>query len=178
MNIVQNPATVRHINRRLTLAAGDKAMYPGLGPCRTDRIEKKVVDGRAVIFYHFLMLDESRGQLFIPVEKARAIGVRLLMKKSEIRKLLVHLQKKARIADTWKQRASDNAKLLSSGSPFDLAEIIASLTELGVTKSLTLGESRMLAKARTLLVREISEVTGETNTAVEQRLDQALKARR
>ena len=160
------------------LAAGTTAVYPGQGPCRIGRIVEKIVDGRAVMFYHLLVLSENGGELFIPVEKARAIGLRLLIKKSEIPKLLTHLQKSAKAADNWKQRASDNSKLFNSGSPFDLAEIVASLTELGDTRSLTLTESRTLDKARKLLVCEISVVIGEEKTAVEGRVDKLLKARR
>lgn len=159
------------------LMAGTTAVYPGQGPCRIGRIVERVVDGRTEMFYHLLVLDESGGELFIPVEKARAIGLRLLMKKSEIPKILAHLQKSAKAADNWKQRASDNSKLFNSGSPFDLAEIVASLTELSETRSLTITESRTLDRARKLLVCEISEVIGEEKTAVEGRVDQALKAR-
>ncbi|HSB09301.1 MAG TPA: hypothetical protein VLM38_07290 [Blastocatellia bacterium] len=129
-----------------------------------------------LLFYHLIVLDESGGELFIPVEKAMAIGVRLLMKKSEIPKLLAHLQKSATMADNWKQRAKDNAKLFASGSPFDLAEIVASLSELSYTRSLTVGESGTLGKARRLLTCEISEVMGETKIAAEEQLDQALNA--
>jgi RNA polymerase-interacting CarD/CdnL/TRCF family regulator len=68
-------------------------------------------------------------------------------------------------------------KLLATGSPFDLAEIIASLTELGDRRSLTLGESGTLSRARRLLVCEISEVTGEPKTIAEEQVDQALKAK-
>jgi len=159
------------------LTEGDKVVYPGHGPCGIGRLVKKVVDGGSMMFYHLTVLDDSGGELFVPVEKARATGLRLLMKKSEIPRLLAHLQKSARTADTWKERASDNIRLLSTGSPFDLAEIIASLTELGDRRSLTLGESGTLARARRLLVCEISEVTGEPKTMAEERVDQALQAR-
>ena len=174
----QNPAPVRRVTRQLTLVAGDKAIYPGLGPCRIGRIEKRVVDDRVVMFYHLIVLDESGGELFIPVEKARAIGVRLPMKKSEIPNLLAHLRKSVKAADNWKQRASDNSKLFTSGSPFDLAEIVASLTELSDTRSLTVGESRTLGRARRLLVCEMSEVMGAAMTAVEEQINRALKGRR
>jgi RNA polymerase-interacting CarD/CdnL/TRCF family regulator len=97
------------------------------------------------------------------------------MKKSEIPGLLAHLKKSAKTADTWKQRATDNLKLFTSGSPYDLAEVVASLTELGDTRSLTLGESVTLGRARRLLICEISEVMGETKAAVEEQVDYALK---
>jgi CarD family transcriptional regulator, regulator of rRNA transcription len=160
---------------RTALAVGNKAIYPGQGLCRIGRVVKKVVDGRVLLFYHLTVLDDSGCELFVPVEKAQAIGVRLLMKRSEIPGLLDHLRKSARTADSWKQRAIDNMKLFSSGSPFDLAEVIASLTELSDTRSLTLRESGTLGRARRLLICEISEVMGDTKSAAEEQIDQALQ---
>jgi len=165
------------VRSTFTLAAGEKAIYPGVGPCLIGRVEKRIVDARIVMFYHLIVLDGSRGELFIPVEKAGPIGVRLMIKKSEIPTLLAHLRKSTKTADNWKQRANDNSKLFNSGSPFDLAEIVASLTELSDTRSLTVGESKTLGRARRLLVCEISEVMGETKTAAEEHVDQALRLR-
>lgn len=159
------------------LAAGSKAIYPGQGPCRIGRVVTRDVDGMGVMFYHLIILEDGGGELFIPVQKAQAIGVRLLMKKSEIPGLLAHLKKGAKAADSWKQRAADNQKLFTSGSPFDLAEIVASLTELGSTRSLTLGESGTLGRARRLLISEISEVMGVTKTEAGERVDRAVKLR-
>jgi len=158
-----------------TLPAGSKAIYPGQGPCQISRITKRVVDGRLLTFYHLIVLDESRCELLIPVEKARDIGVRLLMKTSEIPQLLDHLKVGARAADNWKQRTHDNAKLFTSGSPFDLAEIVGSLTALSDLRTLTLGDSGTLRKARSLLISEISEVTGVTKEMAEEQLDEALR---
>lgn len=172
----QGPAPDPRSRSRGTLTIGNKAIYPGQGPCRVGRVVKRVVDGRVIVFYHLTVLDDNRGDLFVPVEKARAIGLRLLMEKSEIPGLLAHLKKSAKTADNWKQRATDNLKLFASGSPYDLAEVVASLTELGDARSLTLGESGTLGKARKLLICEISEVTGETRAAVEEQVDYALKA--
>lgn len=130
------------------------------------------------MFYHLTMLDDNRGDLYVPVEKARAIGVRALMKKSEIPELLAQLRKSAMVVDNWKKRATGSSKLFASGSPRDLAEVVASLTELGDTRSLTLGESGTLCRARRQLISEISEVMGETRAAVEEQVDDALRGRR
>lgn len=156
------------------LPSGSTAVYPGQGPCRIGPAVKKMVDGKVMMFYHLTVLDSRGGELFVPVEKARAIGIRLLMTKSEIPLLLAHLRKSAKPADNWKQRANDNLKLFNSGSAFDLAEIVASLTELRDNRPLTLGESGTLGKAKRLLVCEISEVTGEPKTLVEEQVDQLL----
>ena len=78
------------------LTTGNKAVYPGQGPCRIGSVVKRVVDSRVITFYHLTVLDDNRGDLFVPVEKARAIGIRLLIKKSEVPTLLSHLKKKAK----------------------------------------------------------------------------------
>jgi RNA polymerase-interacting CarD/CdnL/TRCF family regulator len=168
----------RRVRSRASLEVGNKAIYPGQGPCLICRLVMKTVDSSVMMFYQMTVLDDNGGELFVPVDKARAIGVRLLMKKSEIPPLLTHLKKRTKAADNWKQRASDNLKLLTSGSPFDLAEVVASLTELSDTRTLTLGESGTLSKARRLLIGEISEVLAETKTAAELQLDKALTARK
>jgi RNA polymerase-interacting CarD/CdnL/TRCF family regulator len=161
-----------------TLAVGNKAIYPGQGPCRISRVVKKVIGGRQTMFYHLTLLDDSGAELFVPVEKADAIGLRLPLKRSEIPKVLGNLKKRFKTHDGWKQRAIANSKLLASGSAFALAEVVASLTELSNTGTLTLGESSILGKARRLLVREISEVMGETETVAEEQVEQALKTRK
>ena len=161
----------------MTLTVGNKAVYPSHGPCRINRIVNKVIDGKPTNFYHLLVLDDSAGELFVPVDKARAIGLRLLLKRSEIPKLLLQLSKSTNTANTWKERAADNSRRFNSGSALDLAKVVGSLTKLKDTKSLTLSEARTLEKARKLLVCEISEVMGETKDQIEEQIDRALSAR-
>ena len=93
-------------------------------------------------------------------------------------KSIDQLKQTARTSKNWKPRANDNLKLLIYGSAFDLAAVVESLTELSETKALSPGEGRMLERARKLLVCEISEATGESKSAAEEQVDQALKARK
>jgi RNA polymerase-interacting CarD/CdnL/TRCF family regulator len=74
----------------------------------------------------------------------------------------------------WKQRAIDNLKLMSSGSAFDLAEIVESLTVLNEIKALSLRDRQTLDKAKKLLVCEISEVMEETKSTAKEQVDKAL----
>jgi RNA polymerase-interacting CarD/CdnL/TRCF family regulator len=162
----------------MILGIGNKVIYPSQGPCRIGHIVKRVIDGTLIEFYHLVVLAEGGGELYVPIDKAQTIGIRLLLDKSEIPKLLGHLKKTATIADHWKQRADYNSKMSTSGSAFDLAEVVESLTELRDTKALTLGESRTLERARRLLIGEISEVMGETKQEAEQQIEIALKAQK
>jgi CarD family transcriptional regulator len=162
----------------LTLNVGNKVVYPCQGPCIIDAVSVKVVDGKPKSFYHLIVLGVGGGELFVPVEKAQAIGIRPLLGRSEIPKLLDRLTQTASTAKTWRQRADDNSKLLNSGSAFDLAEIVGSLTELRETKELSIRENWTLERAKKLLVCEISQVLEETEQAAGGRVDQALNGRK
>jgi RNA polymerase-interacting CarD/CdnL/TRCF family regulator len=158
------------------LAIGEKVVYPTQGPCLIDSIIERVIAGKQTHFYRLLLLDDAGGELLIPTSKAQEIGLRLLLCPTQIPKLLRHLKKRVKAAETWKQRATDNSKLLASGSAFDLAEIVGSLTDLKDRKGLSPGEIRTLEKARRLLICEIAEATGKTKEEAEEQMDSVLKA--
>ncbi len=129
------------------------------------------------MFYQLVVLDDHGGELFIPVDKAKAIGVRQMLERSEIPKLLNHL-KTGKGNDDWKKRAIDNSRRFASGSAFEIAKVVGSLSNRKKSKLLSLSESTTLERARKLLICEVSEVMGETRTAAEEQIDKALEAPR
>ena len=161
----------------MKLRVGTKVIYPSQGPCLIGAIVEKEIAGSAVSFYQLSLLDESGGELFVPVEKAQASGLRQLLSKLELTQVLKHFTQPASAAKDWKQRAAENAKRLASGSALEWAEVVKSLTELSDKKELSFAETRVLDKARHLLVGELAEVMEETRGAAIARLDKALKAR-
>jgi CarD family transcriptional regulator len=161
---------------RVILTSGNKVVYPSQGPCLIGPVVKKVIDGRQICFYQLALLDDSGGEMLVPVDKAQTIGIRPLLNSSDLPKLLGLLKEPPGADKDWQQRANDNFKLLSSGSAFDLAEVVKSLTKLSEKKALSFRESQTLEKARKLLIGEISEVMGETKSAAEQQIDEALRA--
>lgn len=161
----------------MVLNIGNKVIYPSHGPCLISSIVDKVVNEQVMTFYELNVLNDGRGTLLVPVEKAKTIGLRPLLKKPEIPRLLDQLKRPSKASPDRKQRVRDNLKLLLSGSAFDLAEIVESLSELVETKALSQGERGTLERAKRLLVCEIAEVTGETKEEVEEQVDRALIAR-
>ena len=165
----------------MVLDVGNKVVYPNQGPCRIGAVVKKEIGGRPQKFYPLAVMDDSGDVVFVPVDKIKTLGIRQLMQKSEIPKLLSFLGREIETAVlpstamNWRQRIIDNSALLASGSAFDLAKIIASLTELNETKVLSPRDRQVLDKARKNLICEISEVTGESKSAAENQLDDALK---
>ena len=162
----------------MSLKIGAKVIYPSQGPCLIGSIVQKEIGGNAVSFYQLELLDESGGELFVPVERAKASGLRQLMSKADLPKLLDQFKQPVPSAKDWKQRGNDNLKRIASGSAFDLAEVVESLTELSATKELSFREGQMLDKARRLLVSEIAEVISKPKSAAEELIDQALNARK
>jgi RNA polymerase-interacting CarD/CdnL/TRCF family regulator len=164
----------------MMLTVGAKVVYPSRGPCLIGEVVKKVVGGQTMRFYPLAPLDDSKGELFVPVENLADLHLRALLDRSEIPQLLRRLEKmsgttkKPDSVKNWRQRNTDNAKLLSSGSAFDLAAVIESLTSLSEAKSLSPYEREIMARARRLLVCEISEVTGESKSMVEEQITEAL----
>lgn len=161
----------------MTLSVGKTVVYPCQGPCRIGAVVKKVVGGSPASFYRLALLDDTGGELFVPIDKVQNLGVRQLLKRSEIPKLLRRLKKAASTVKNWKQRAIDNLKLLTSGSAFDLAELVESLTELSEKKQLSPRDRQTLDRARKLLICEISEVMRAPKSAAEEQVDKALKER-
>ena len=160
----------------MILTSGNKVIYPSQGPCLIGPVINKVIDGKQISFYQLALLDDSGGELLVPVDKAQTIGIRPLLNRSDIPKLLDLLKEPLGADKDWRQRADDNFKLLTSGSTFDLAQLVKSLTKLSEKRGLSFRESQMLERARKLLIGEISEVMGETKSAAEEHINNALTA--
>jgi CarD family transcriptional regulator len=166
---------------RMTLTVGDKVVYPGRGPCLIGGVVQKVVCGTSTSFYRLALLDDSRAELFVPVDNFQDLQMRALLPRSEIPKLLGHLKTRPGVAKdlgtakNWRQRELDNSKLFRSGSIFDLADKVESLTHLSDGKNLATYERETLYRARKLLISEISEVMGESKSAAEARIDRVLE---
>ena len=164
----------------MTLTVGKKVYYPGRGPCVVEAVVEKVVCGTTAKFYKLALLDGSAAELFVPVGNSSDLRLRALLGRSEIPKLLHHLKTRARAprdvatAKNWRQRELEKLKLFRSGTLFDIADVVESLTQLGNGKNLAMDERETLHRARTLLICEISEVMHESRTAAEARIDRVL----
>lgn len=160
------------------LAVGNKVNYPCHGPCLISSITERTVGDRPMTFYQLLVLNDGGLKLFIPVDKLRTVGLRPLLSKTDIPKLLDQLKQPSKPVVDRKQRVRDNLKLLSSGSAFDLAEIVQSLNGLLETSALSFGERGTLDRAKRLLVCEISEVMEETKEEAEAQVDLVLSSKK
>jgi CarD family transcriptional regulator len=159
------------------LTLGNKVFYPCQGLCVIGQIVNKVISGSPGHFYHLAVLEQGGGDLFVPLDKVESLGIRSLLKESEILPLLEQLKQPTSAAEHFGQRARDNARLIASGSASDLVEVVASLTGVKDKRALSFGEKKTLDRAKRLLIGEMAEVLQETREAAEEQVDEALKAR-
>ena len=64
---------------------------------------------------------------------------------------------------------------MRTGSIYDMADVLKSLTFLAKSKSLSFREKRMLDRAKALIISEISEVMQTTAAAIEERVNAQLE---
>lgn len=164
----------------MNLAPGSTVVHPQQGPCRIGAVVEKVVAGSTVSFYRLAVLDDRGDAVLIPVDKVEALGLRQLVARPEVRKLLTLLGRTEAppASSNWKQRIADTNKLLASGTAMELAEIVRSLTALGDLQTLSLRDRQMLNQAKKHLVCEIAEVLGESRVAAAERVENALHGNR
>lgn len=157
-----------------TFRIGNKVFHPSQGPCVIGAVVKKTVSGKPVRFYPIASLDDTASAVLIPFDKLAGLALRRLLAKSEIPTLLDRLNDSLPASKNWKQRVIDNARLFASGSAFDLAQIVQSLTERGAARELSWRDRQALEKARRFLICEISEVLDESRDAAKRQVDRAL----
>ena len=75
----------------MILTVGSTVVYPCQGPCLVGAAVERIVADEPRSFYHLVVLYDSGGELFVPVDKVRAIGIRPLSQRSDIPKLQGHL---------------------------------------------------------------------------------------
>jgi len=64
---------------------------------------------------------------------------------------------------------------MRTGSIYDMADVLKSLTFLSKSKSLSFREKRMLDRAKALIISEVSEVMRQKALEVEEQVDRALE---
>lgn len=159
----------------LTLAIGQKAVYPSRGIAEVVEIEKKEIGGKVQEFY-VLRLATSDLKILVHVDKADQVGLRPIAGQADADKVLQILREKVMHLEryTWNRRYRAFMDKIKSGSLFEVAEVFRDLHSLKKTKSLSFGERRMLDTARGLVVQELSAARAADRAAVEADLERAL----
>ena len=154
---------------------GDKVIYPNHGLGVVEKVEEKTILGTTCGFFHLRILSNDTTVL-VPVANVDNVGLRRAITDEEVERLFALMgDGKIDNHQNWKGRFKDNSDKMRSGSIYDMAEVLKSLTFLAKSKSLSFREKRMLDRAKSLIVSEISEVMRLTPADIETRVDEALE---
>src|SRR6187397_2170449 len=159
----------------VTFEVGDKVIYPNHGLGIVERIEDKTILGTTCGFYH-LRIVANETVVLVPVTNVDGVGLRRAITDDEVERLFGLLgDGKIDNHQNWKGRFKDNSDKMRSGSIYDVADVLKSLTFLAKSKSLSFREKRMLDRAKFLIISEVSEVMRQTAADIEGRVDHALE---
>ena len=137
---------------------GDLAVYPAHGVGRISAIESKVINGEKHDFYIMRVL-ENEMVIMIPTSNVDAVGLRDVIKTSEIPKIYDIMKNRDDAPvdnQTWNRRYREYMDKIKTGSLFEVAEVYRDLFILKLTKDLSFGERKLYDTAQALLVSELS----------------------
>ena len=159
----------------MSFQVGDKVIYPNHGLGVVEKIEEKTILGTTCGFFHLRILSNETTVL-VPVVNVDNVGLRRAITDEEVERLFQLLgDGKIDNHQNWKGRFKDNSDKMRTGSIYDMADVLKSLTFLSKSKSLSFREKRMLDRAKSLIISEISEVMRLTMQEVEDRVEKALE---
>ena len=146
---------------------GDRAVYPGHGVGVIEAIETKQISGKELMFYIMRVLDNGM-TIMIPRDNAGAVGLRGVIRKLEIPKVLQILRDRDVEIDnqTWNRRYREYMEKINTGSIFEIAEVLRDLYLLRTEKELSFGERKILDTAKNLLVKELAIVRDVKETDI------------
>src|SRR5581483_1742533 len=161
----------------MTFAVGDKVVYPHHGAAVIEGKEKRIFDGQKTDYF-VLRITYGDLKVSIPVDKADEIGLREVINDEEVEEVFAVLRKKeARMPTNWSRRFKNHVEKLKSGDIYQVAEVVRNLSLREADKGLSAGEKRMLARARQILVSELTFALNVDEEAAESRLDDVLAGR-
>lgn len=153
---------------------GDTVVHPEHGAAVIEELKDKEFLGEK---RKYLVLRVVYGDLTlsVPVDSAEQVGLRPVISKAQVKKILKVLTEAETIsAANWSRRFKNNMEKLHSGDPYQVAEVLRNLSIRDREKGLSAGEKRMITKARQILISELSHATGKSEEAAEIMIDEVL----
>ena len=154
---------------------GQQIVYPSQGIGVVEGIEERALGPTKLACYNLRLADNSL--VTVPVNNAVAIGLRVPLSAAECESMFGALAEDFNApASDWKDRFKDFSEKMRTGSLFDIACVLKHLTYLGLIKSLSFREQRLLEKAQYLVVSELTAVCRLPECDVTERVQGILSA--
>ena len=156
---------------------GDRVVYPHHGAAVIEDVVERE-SFRKPRTYFKLRLPHGDLTIMVPVDGTEDVGLRGVVSRGDLDKVfdLLH-EDEGGMPDLWSQRYKTNLAKLISGDIYLLAEVVRDLSLRETRKGVSVAERRMLAKARQILISELTLVVDSTEENAEAMLDEVLASR-
>ena len=135
---------------------GDRIVYPMHGAGVIEGIEQKNLSGIPEDYY-IIKLTSGEMKVMIPVCNKDLVGLREIISRDEVSKVLEVLRNKDQDMSTnWNRRYRANLEKIKTGSIYDVAEVVSGLSIRDKEKGLSTGERKMLENAKQILLSELA----------------------
>ena len=152
---------------------GDKVVHPRHGAAVVEDLVELERFGEQRIYVK-LRLPHGL-TLMVPVESTEQVGLRGVVSRDELEEVFDLLRgDQGGMPILWGKRYRANLAKIMSGDIYHVAEVVRNLSLRERGKGLSSAEKRMLAKAREILISELTFVVGSTEENAEAMLDEVL----
>jgi CarD family transcriptional regulator len=171
------PTNGRDHKQAVVFGKGDQVVHPYHGAAVIEDLVELDVFGNARIY---LKLCLPHGlTLLVPVDSADQVGLREVASKEEVSKVFDLLRAaQGGISSIWSRRYKANLAKLTSGDIYQVSEVVRDLSLSVGEKGLSTADTRMLAKAREILLSELTLAFDSTAEHAEAMLNDVLDERR
>ncbi|MDR3238282.1 MAG: transcriptional regulator [Spirochaetia bacterium] len=137
---------------------GDSIVYPMHGVGKIEGIEKKTVLGKRADYYLISIINNSM-KVMIQVKNAKEIGLRGIIAKKDIPKVVDVLTKEnITLEEDWKLRYQNNIDKVKTGSIYEVSEVARDLYRRGGERELSIMERKLYENAYQLITNELALV--------------------
>ena len=153
---------------------GDRVVYPMHGAGIIEAVEERDISG-TIEKYYVIRLSMGEMKIMVPVANVDLVGVREVIGKDEVGKVLDILKSKtSAMSSNWNRRYRANMEKIKSGNIYEVAEVVRNLSLRDREKGLSTGERKMLENARQILLSELVLAQNVTEEQVEEMVEGCL----
>ena len=158
----------------MAYSVGDTVVHPHHGAAVVESLEQRELKGET---RDYLVLRLTYGDLtlMVPADSYRDVGIRDVVNDKQVKEVISILESpEEKAPKNWSRRFKANQEKLRSGDIFQVAEVVRNLATRDGDKGLSAGERRMLAKAKQLLLSELSIALDKDEEGAEAELNDIL----
>lgn len=156
------------------LNIGDKIVYPMHGAGTIDSIEEKEILGIKNKYY-IMKISLNDMKVMIPIDSIENLGVRKVIDKEDVNKLLTLLSKKTSIIEkNWNKRYRQNESIIRNGDIEEVGKLVRNLTLMDKSRKLSIGEKKVLVNAKEIFVSELMLVMNKSKEEIEELVENTI----